>query len=336
MASLKDQVIGHSAHLRGLTESLIRGHFSHAWIFAGPGGIGKRKVALALTQALVCEKRPSTSADACGNCGPCLRMIQGTSESVLTLAPTENQIRLEEARRVLEFLSLKGLGRARVVIIDGADLLNPQAANSLLKTLEEPPLDTYFFLIAGSAQDVLLTIRSRAQLVRFAALTDKELQQIVPAESWIIASSHGRVELARALLEKDKSELRLEALGLLESLSRDSMWTFAQRAKAIAPDRETTIEVLLVWQQLLRDFLFSKIERSRLIHQDLVGETTSSSFWREWSLALIQRLFELSLRAEKDVRANVDKGLTLERIWIEMHHHRNHSQDHHREGQPAL
>ena len=103
-------------------------------------GIGKRQVAVAVAQQLLCSGRQ----EACGECSDCIRVKAGKHESVL-LQPDGAQIKVEQSRSVIKFLSLKSNHSVRIVIIDDAHLMNSQAANSLLKILEEPPSGVYFF-----------------------------------------------------------------------------------------------------------------------------------------------------------------------------------------------
>ena len=84
---------------------------------------------------------------ACGICGSCLRIAQGQSESMLEIRPDGQFIKVSQASEIINYLSLQQWGRARAVIIDDVQRMNMQAANSLLKTLEEPPERTYFFLL---------------------------------------------------------------------------------------------------------------------------------------------------------------------------------------------
>src|SRR5690606_28241588 len=96
---------------------------------------------------------------------------------LLEVEPQGANIKIEQARQIVKFVELAHTG-ARAVILNDAHLLNAHAANSLLKTLEEPPAKTWFFLIAPSAAAVLPTLRSRSQLIRFGALSKEAIQKL--------------------------------------------------------------------------------------------------------------------------------------------------------------
>ncbi|MEK7357797.1 MAG: DNA polymerase III subunit, partial [Bdellovibrionota bacterium] len=204
MARLLDRLQGHGSVLKPLIEAAARERLAPTLIFNGPSGVGKRLAALALAQSLVCEKSRDA---ACGECGGCLRIERGQSESLLVIEPDGAQIKIEQARDVLQFISLRALGRARVIVIDQAHLLGPQAANALLKSLEEPPSGTYFILVTPLASAILPTIRSRSQLVRFAPLDVKSLRAVLGAnaDEWVLRSARGSVETARRMME-DRAE----------------------------------------------------------------------------------------------------------------------------------
>ena len=91
------------------------------------------------------------------------------------IEPQNGTIKLEASEQILQFLSLRQLGRARVVIIDEAQMLNPQTTNALLKAVEEPPENTYFILVVSELSQLLPTLRSRLQVLRFSPLSPQEI-----------------------------------------------------------------------------------------------------------------------------------------------------------------
>lgn len=172
-----------------------RGALNHAWLLAGPEGVGKRHFAAALAASLLCLS-PSTDGQACGDCRSCKMLANGghpdahllSRDGHLGLAahhslhaekglsfwapkPTSmrRDIAVDAARSLIEKLStVAHLGGNRVVVIEPASELSTSAANALLKTIEEPPAKTYLLFVAEFAQSLVPTIRSRCQLLRFA------------------------------------------------------------------------------------------------------------------------------------------------------------------------
>jgi DNA polymerase III delta' subunit len=172
------QVLGHDLVRTSLLRAASSEKLSQAMIFSGPSGVGKKFFALGLAQWLLCSSRGSGDLRACGVCPSCLRVASRQSESVYIIEPDGAQIKIEQAREIKSWLSLRGVSSHRVVIVEQAHLLNPAASNSLLKVLEEPPANTHFILITASASALPSTIRSRAQMIWFASLEREHLETI--------------------------------------------------------------------------------------------------------------------------------------------------------------
>jgi DNA polymerase III subunit delta' len=190
-------VRGQPTAVETLRRAIALGRVHHAYLFDGPDGVGKELAAFGLAQALVCERRPAGSAEACGACSACSRAVPrgaGPSEGnrpvhpdVVVLerglyeaatigrrSPETQDISIDQVRTlVLARAAFPPYeGRARVFIVRRAEELSPSAANALLKTLEEPGARTHFVLLSSSADALLPTIRSRTLRIRFGALAD--------------------------------------------------------------------------------------------------------------------------------------------------------------------
>jgi len=174
---------GHDDVVERFRTMLSRGRLAHTFLFVGPAGVGKRSFAARLAAALLCQQRPPEALDPCGVCPSCQQVAAGTHPDLLQVAkpvdksfiPLELFIGPKEKRMqqgLCHDISLKPfMGGRRVAIIDDADFLNEEGANSLLKTLEEPPARSVLILIGTSPDRQLPTIRSRSQMVRFRPLS---------------------------------------------------------------------------------------------------------------------------------------------------------------------
>ena len=161
---------GQSALIGQLQSDFARGRYVHAYLLTGPGGTGKRSAAQLCAMAALCrgEKKP------CGACGPCRRVLSGTHPDVHTVVPEKGKqiISVGVMREVLDTVSVKSFeDGAKVILIPEAERMNAAAQNCLLKTLEEPPERTVFFLITDQPAALLPTIVSRCRVVRFHPLT---------------------------------------------------------------------------------------------------------------------------------------------------------------------
>lgn len=308
IGNVASQIIGHQQNLQRLSEMMDQGRLPPVLLFLGPEGIGKKLVALALGQRLVCDNQ-----NACGKCGPCLRVQRRESETVRIISPDGAHIKVEQARQIMDDASLQSTGRARVWILDQADKLNPNAANSLLKTFEEPPPQTYFILLTSSQSRVLPTIRSRSQVVRFSSLTQDELRKIRTAPEWAYISAQGQVSRLDQLTQPSYDELRKKSFHLMMSAARESQTWASLQIKELVVDRETGLQVLSFWQQFLRDWNVRSLALQPLIHQDLFREVP-----HQIEDSAYESLHQELQQADRDLSGNIDRTLVFENLCRRM------------------
>lgn len=184
-----------------LRRALAKGRLPHALIFSGPGGLGKRQAARTLAQALNCLE---LADDACGRCANCLAIDKRRFPDVLEIEPGKASIKIESMRDMKDRAYLRPMsGRHKVFILDDADKLTLDAANSVLKVLEEPPIGTYMVLVTASPHLLLPTIMSRCQVLEFTGLGEEEIAAALekdglPAERARILSLLAQGSLSRA------------------------------------------------------------------------------------------------------------------------------------------
>lgn len=312
MARLLDQVYGHKDVIAKLLGAFASDRPGQTFLFVGPHGIGKKKIAMGLAQALLCE----TSRTACGRCGACLRVAANAHESLKVIAPEGTQIKIDESREVIQFLNLQGLTSRRVVIIDEAQTLNLQAANSLLKTLEEPPPETYFFLIAPSIAGVISTIRSRSRIVSFKPLTQEEIARgAAGAPEWAIRASQGSFEKLALLRDGPEQDVRNEALSLLQQFVEDKEFLTDNSWRDCFKERARSQRILSYWVSMLRDVLYFKEDQTKLIMNVDQSEYLKALAQKDQSEIL--NLLERSMKVESEILQNRDVQLLIEEFWIQ-------------------
>src|SRR5437870_12252810 len=212
-----DSFIGNRKIIGRLRTKLVEGRFPQGLIFSGPEGVGKRTCALMIAKALNCEN--AQAADFCDACSSCRKIGSGMHCDVTTISVEEDatQIKIAQVRQLLRMLDLQPLeGRNKVFIIDPADWLNAEAANALLKGLEEPPENTFFILIAINVHELPLTVRSRCQIYQFAPLTLAEMRQHGITDELVLRWSRGSMGRARSLDIAQLKRERQMVLNLLE------------------------------------------------------------------------------------------------------------------------
>lgn len=179
------QVVGHLRPVGLLSRSIARGSLPPSLLFTGPEGVGKRLVARAVAEALNCVS-PVVSPrawpyDACGRCAVCRRIARGTHPDVVFVeAPDTGAIKIEPIREVIAAAGYRPFeGRRRVVIVDEADRVTPDAQDALLKNLEEPPASTVFVLVSSRPETLLATVRSRCSRLRFGRLGAADVARLL-------------------------------------------------------------------------------------------------------------------------------------------------------------
>ncbi len=163
-----------------LGRSLASGRVAHAYLFRGPEGVGKQLLARGLTAALNCSDRKGLSS--CGRCPSCRKFAAGSHPDFFRVSPEKGAIKIAQVRELIKKLSFAPYeAQTRVVLIEDVHSMRQEAANSLLKTLEEPPENNVLILTADSAANVLQTIVSRCQTVPFYSLSSEDTAEILTA-----------------------------------------------------------------------------------------------------------------------------------------------------------
>src|SRR5689334_21530250 len=241
-------IIGHERVVDLLRRSVRSGKTAHAYIFEGPTGCGRRKAALALIQALFWG---NAADDACGVCPSC-RKVAGNSHGDIHIVeplPDKRDITIAQLREIQRELALRPYEAPRkACIMEPADRMNPNSANSFLKTLEEPPGNAIIILVTENADMLLPTIRSRCQLVRFAPLSPEHVRLLLERSGMDSTSASLLSQLAEGSMQK-ALELDNEALDIrrekmikhLSGLSLDRIATVFDASEELSGNRDETL-----------------------------------------------------------------------------------------------
>ncbi len=171
-------VIGHEKIIKFLNNMVKEKRVPHALIFSGKEGIGKKRVALIFSAMLLCKK-----GEGCLSCGNCKRVVKLIHPDVVIIEPTKETITISQIRELQDWASLCPMEKkAKIAIIDNAHLMTREASNAFLKTLEEPPADTFFVLITHAVNKLISTIVSRCLVLRFPDLSQECVEEICKRE----------------------------------------------------------------------------------------------------------------------------------------------------------
>jgi len=314
-------VIGQARVVAGLGRAVETGRVPHAYLFEGPPGVGKRGTALGLALALNCAIEPGRG---CGTCEICRRIEAGLHPDVPTFAPDGAQLVIEQAKAIVALAQSRPHEAAvRLIIVDDADTLNASAANSLLKTLEEPAPRNHLVLCTSAPDRLLPTIRSRAQRMRFRALAEDALLAI--------ASAHG-VDRARALVAvalADGSAARMlsaaraddgaawEAIEQLRAaVTAPGMTPALDAASALASDKENKEALpplVALLARVYRDALVTSAGAPELaLFADRAHELSALE------PAQLLRALGAIVEADTALTSNVNPTLALERLLVQL------------------
>ncbi len=309
-------ICGHVAPLRMLKNILASDRVPHAFMFSGIEGIGKKKAAFCFAKALNCIE---AEEDFCDNCLSCSKVERMIHPDVFFIEPDEkNIIKIDQVRFIQQSIVYKPLeGKKKVVIIDDAEKLNHQAANCLLKTLEEPADDTVIILIAQGAASMLSTIVSRCQKISFMPLGEDEMLSLLKkkeiaeeAAVKVISHAQGSIKRALFLLESDFLSKRAELIRYLSRLSKGNFEAAFDISKLIYDDpaKAALFEFLQTWY---RDILFIKegLSASVIYNMDLFEEMSVMA-GNETKKGIMEKIKKLQwFNNNPSTTVNIEMGL---------------------------
>jgi DNA polymerase-3 subunit delta' len=353
---------GNSEAIRHLRDMLARGRFPQGVILAGPAGSGKYTLALMLAKAMNCLEPLTTNGlpDFCGRCLNCVRIAQAedldarfaeavearegmrdadkkdtrlfvqTHPDVLVIPPDPPQmmIKVDQVRRVIETIYYRpGEAKERVYIFTDSAFMK-EAANSLLKVLEEPPEFATIFLLTENAGELLPTIRSRSMIVTLNALPAAEVEQYLatnrpdwnPKQRALLARlSEGAVGRARTFDLAAYTAARAHGLAVLNSALRagdhSELFKITETYRAGAEGRDKTEKLLRALYSLMQDLTFLNSGTPELVRNTDIAtelEVLAESIDFAWIALASDRLAEV----ERGMRRNLLRSLSLDAFAV--------------------
>jgi DNA polymerase-3 subunit delta' len=326
--------LGHKKAISLFQGSLERDRFAHAYLLVGPAHVGKMTLARDLARALNCEsERPP-----CGECASCRRIEAGKHSDVQEIGLTRNpgggksptEIGIDDIRQLQHSANLPPFeGKRKVFIIDGAEHLSIEAANCLLKTLEEPSPGAVFIALTTNEQLLPATVVSRCQRVELAPLPAGSVEAAL-VERWDVAPDKARLLsllshgcLGWAVIAKDdgslggRNEQLDDLIGIIDG-DNEARFTYAANlATDYGKDRESVYERLSLWLDWWRDLM---LVRTGLVEKaaNIDRMDVLSRMAQAYELTQIRSAIESILEAGEQLRLNANPRLALEVLMLEL------------------
>ncbi len=316
-------ILGHARIVDVLQRSLRSGKTAHSYLFEGVPGSGRKKTALTLIQALFCSTQPD---DACGICGSCRKVEGGNHPDIHLIAPLPDKrdISIEQLREMQHVLSLRPYEAPRkACIIDPAERMSVSAANSLLKTLEEPPGNALIILLTENAGMLLPTVRSRCQLIPFAPLSPEHILTLLerngmaPETAALVAPMSGG-SMQRAM-ELDNESLTLRRQAVLTSIGKMTIHQIAtvfDASEQLSGNRDATLELLDMLLSFFRDAVHLGAGSGDIVNRSVRPAIESIAANRSFpgNLELLERIYE----TRRAVQRNANTKLALDNLFMTM------------------
>jgi DNA polymerase-3 subunit delta' len=323
-------LLGHEWAVEMLKQHLSRDSVRHAYLFSGPPGLGRRTLALRLAQALNCP-HPLAPGEPCGKCRTCqqIERMQYTDLAVIQAEKEGGTLKVEQIRSLRQSLVLKPYqGKYRVALFLRFQEANQNAANALLKTLEEAPAHVILLLTADTPEQLLPTITSRCEILRLRPLpvetVESYLKERGVEESTARLLAHvsgGRPGYAlRLMQDKDALEFRTRRLDDLQNLlksTRRERFAYAEKLTDRKNEgKERFRETLQLWLALWRDVLLRAAgSDTPLTNVDWATEIETLA--GRLSLAEARRLVNAAEEAIEKSERNVNARLLAEVLLLD-------------------
>ncbi|MDO4633453.1 MAG: DNA polymerase III subunit delta' [Eubacteriales bacterium] len=318
-------IIGHEDAIEHLQNAMALNKVSHAYIFSGEKGAGKKRLARTFARALQCEgegERP------CGKCHSCLQAESGNHPDIIEVTHEKpNSIGVDEIRdQVVNDVSVRPYSSPRkVYIIDECEKMTQQAQNALLKTLEEPPAYAVIVLLTSNASMLLPTIQSRCVMLNIRPVPNDQVRAYLMEHVEVpdyqadicVAFAQGNIGKAVMLAESDRfSEIKIAAVHLLTHAKEMDISEITASVKAVSEfklDVQDFLDILAVWY---RDVLYFKAtnDANGIIFKEYIRPIQQQT--RHMSYEGVEEVLEGLQKAKARLNANVNFELTMELLFL--------------------
>ena len=319
-----NNIVGHKNIIDNLKRAMGKDNISHSYLFVGPEAIGKKRVAMAFSKALLCEKG---GLEPCNECTSCRKFDTSNHPDFYYIEPEKDSIKKEQIEEVIKSMMTKPLeGKRKVYLIDDSYAMNRFSQNALLKTLEEPPSYVNIILISTSSKNLLPTIISRCEVIKFSPIETDEIKKYLMEEcknsreevEFISSYSKGSIGRAIELLQDDGFlDMRENIFKIIDGvLKGDELKVFNSLAffDENEGNCEEILDIILYWFRDL--YIYSEMGESDLIinrdNMELLSTQTTLS------KSKINDIIETVLVTKENIQKKVNYQLSIETMLLKM------------------
>ena len=318
-------IIGQKDVVKILKEELAVERINHAYLFIGKEGIGKKTLALQFARALLCNNKKN---DSCDKCSSCRRIDHGNHPDLKLIEAAEDTkyLKIDQIREMQKEIAYKPYeSEYKIYIIDGAERMTPQAANSLLKTLEEPPAYAVIILLAEEISKLLPTVISRCQNLRLSNISREKLRNYllnegIEEDKIELLTGLARGSIGRALnLNNDKDFLEnrksiFDFLKKIDNSDRVDIFDEADNFQRLYKDDFPLFNLLSSWY---RDIIvYKKGNRDQLYNFDYETEIKLQA--EKYNIEELLNIVKLIDRHAAYIEKNVFKDLSLQVLLLKI------------------
>ena len=315
MNTSRRQIIGHELQRKSLRELLIASKLPSTMMFVGPAGIGKMLVAHELCRTLFCEQNGDTSKIQYGGCAQChsCHLVDSSNNPDFHLVDcASDDWNTGSTRDLMHSLHMRAFsGKHKAVVMNHAEHLSLQAANALLKQLEEPRPGTYFILVSSNSSKLPMTIRSRCQSWYFDRLSDEEVASIIKA--------HPDPEVEEMIRNVSPSEVAILADGSLENIDnlKRHLTTWPDLAEALrGAVNGDSVRLIEFIRDISKDreSLRDHLDLIRIFARHMLHKAADTEKQRRWAFCLSNIITAERLIFERNLAA----GAVLTAILVDL------------------
>lgn len=319
------EIVGHNDIIQHLQNAILLGKVSHAYIFQGEKGSGKKTLASTFAMTLQCEKK---GTDPCEECASCKRALSKNHPDIIQVTHEKpNSIGIEDIRtQLIEDVAIKPYcSPYKIYIINEAEKLTLQAQNALLKTIEEPPAYVIVLLLTSNADALLPTISSRCVTLNFRPVQDSMVKEYLMENLHLpdyqaqidAAFAQGNIGKAKQIAESEDFAMMAErAFRLLYKVRDLELHELIERIKELSEEKHSIYELLDLYVMWFRDVLLFKATREvdGLVFKDQLNHIKERA--KKSSYEGIECMIDAIEKAKERLHSNVNFDLVMELLFL--------------------